>query len=251
MRRESPTPLLFDEISHYWAEIADANATEKQVEFVRSQVKKEGLALDLSCGNGRHTVALCEAGFEMVGLDISRNLLWLAKEKAEKARVKLAFIRADMQHLPFRSKVFSAVVSLDSSFGYFPLETSDLHAFVEVASALQEKGVFLIDVFNRERVLQHYGKGEVTSQREYPSFWLTQKRIANAETGLMRDLWIFQDKNTCKINRARHVVRLYSSSGLQALLEKSGFADFRIFGGYEEQEYTEHSAKLIILSHKH
>ncbi len=45
---------VFDEMGIYWAEIADQNQTERQMQFIKNTLKAEGLVLDLACGTGRH-----------------------------------------------------------------------------------------------------------------------------------------------------------------------------------------------------
>ncbi|HLN88938.1 MAG TPA: class I SAM-dependent methyltransferase, partial [Candidatus Binatia bacterium] len=100
----------------YWAEMADKNQTEKQIQFLKTYLKLEGYVLDLACGSGRHSIALAADGFGMVGLDSSRRLLRIANERSR----SLALVLGDMRHLPFRSGVFTAVLSVDTSFGYLP-----------------------------------------------------------------------------------------------------------------------------------
>jgi ubiquinone/menaquinone biosynthesis C-methylase UbiE len=76
---QRPTGEVFEEISSYWTEIADALDTEKQVNFVKSNLNSSGLILDLGCGSGRHAVQLSRIGYEIVGLDFSPRLLRIAK----------------------------------------------------------------------------------------------------------------------------------------------------------------------------
>jgi SAM-dependent methyltransferase len=270
LKREFPTGALFDEISSYWEEIADANATEKQVNFVKKHVAAVGLVLDLGCGNGRHAVAMGKSGYDMVGLDVSLHLLETAKTKAAQAGVRLGLVRAYMRFLPFQSCTFSAVVSLDSSFGYLPSEEEDLKSFGEVARTLAAGGFVLVDVFNRDRIVQRYGKKLVFGfwsrffgllpklpwlaglfrWREYPSFWLLQKRSANAESGLLRDLWVFRDKKTGKITVTEHIIRLYGFSQLKTLVERAGLRVLKTFGNYEREEYKLVSSRLILIAVK-
>jgi len=150
--------MLFNQISSYWAEMADANATDKQVGFTLRHLTADGLVLDLGCGNGRHTVPLWKAGYNVIGLDISPCLLQLAKQKAAQANTGLVLVRADMRFLPFRAEVFAAVLSLDTSFGYLPSAKEDLQSLTELSRTLLVQGVLLLDVFNRERMLQRHGK---------------------------------------------------------------------------------------------
>ena len=269
-RRQLPSGELFDEISTYWAEIADANATEKQVDFVKNNIQPNGLVLDLGCGNGRHSVLLNKAGYKVVGLDISMRLLKLAKAKAVSIDASAVWVRADMRFMPFCSGAFAAVVSLDSSFGYLHSEPEDLESISEVFRVLRENGVFLIDVFNGERMKNRYGRkpgsilrsllfgllpnfpqfARLFKWREYPSFYLLQKRSVTDKGEKLRDLWIFRDKTTRKITVSRHVVRLYSRGHLQTLLRKAGFQSLNVQGNYEGQEYAKDSSRLIAIARK-
>jgi len=262
--------MVFDQISGYWTEMVDAHSTEKQVSFVLRHLDAEGLVLDLCCGNGRHTIPLCKAGYNIVGLDASPRLLQLAKRKAAKAGAGLALIKADMRFLPFRLEIFAAVLSLDTSFGYLSSEGEDLRSLTELSRTLVDQGVLLLDVFNHERERRHHGKkvgfefwnfvfcllqkfpwfSAFFRWREFTSFFLLQKRSMEAKTGLMRDLWAFRDKKTARITIVEHVVRLYASSRLKTLLGVAGLEILGIFGSYEEEEYWEESGRLIIYAEK-
>lgn len=268
MKPSSPTPKLFDDLSQYWTEIADAHSTEKQANFVKNQVRTEGLVLDLACGSGRHSISLGKVGYDIVGLDVSSNLLRKAKNTSSGTSSKLNLVRADMRFLPFWGAAFSAVLSLDSSFGYLQSEEEDLMCLKEIARVLDRGGVFLIDVFNRERVICKYRRstliaylefhflkrfpwlGGLFRWTEYPGFSMLSRRGIDEKNDTIRDLWVFRDNQTCKTFVAVHVIRLYSVSKLSTLLEKACFGSFRSFGGYEGQIYSADSSRLIVVSSK-
>ena len=113
---------VFDEMGIFWAEIADQNQTERQVEFLKNILQPKGLLLDLACGTGRHLIALDKEGYGVVGLDISLKLLKVAKSRLHVAQL----VRADMRFLPFKPQAFAAAVSMDQSFGYLPSERNDI-----------------------------------------------------------------------------------------------------------------------------
>ena len=115
------TENVFDEMGVYWAEIADKNQTEKQLQFLKTQIKPDGYILDLACGTGRHLIPLSQQGFNMVGLDISAKLLKIAKQRWREVQL----VRGDMRFLPFKPQAFAAAISMDTSFGYLPSEHDD------------------------------------------------------------------------------------------------------------------------------
>ena len=268
MKSQSPTTKFFDSISGYWAEIADARPTGEQVNFVKAKISDMGLVLDLGCGNGRHAIPLSKAGYNLVGLDVSPHLLQAAKQKAAETGTNVALVRADMNCLPFRDRTFTAIISLDTSFGYFPQQNCAIQTLTEAARTLTGNGVLILDVFNREYMLERYSKKIIANVQpllfralmrfpfleglfkwwEYPSFYLLQHRSVTENGGKLVDTWVFRDKKTGKITLAQHVVWLYSFSGLEALLLKAGFRVEEGWGSYEGAAYGFDSKRLIVIS---
>ena len=53
--------------------------------LLKEQGVTEGLLLDLGCGTGSLTELLADAGYDMIGVDNSEEMLELALEKKEKS----------------------------------------------------------------------------------------------------------------------------------------------------------------------
>ncbi len=82
------------------------------------QVKKEyhtkGKALDLGCGDGRHTIFCAKEGFDSYGIDYVENAIHKAKETAQKEKLTNAHFQVrDILNLDFPSNFFDLVI--DSS----------------------------------------------------------------------------------------------------------------------------------------
>jgi ubiquinone/menaquinone biosynthesis C-methylase UbiE len=256
---------VFDEMGTYWAEIADKNKTEQQTQFLKKTLKTRGYVLDLACGTGRHTIPLIKDGCNVVGLDVSRNLLRIAKKRYGEAQL----VRGDMRFLPFKHETFTAAISMDTSIGYLPTERDDSQSLIELRKTLSQNGVLIVDVFNREYLTSKYGfklpskwallplllkfpsQGvlcRLFKWKEYKSFWLLQKRTVTKGGETLRDLWVIYDKATNQRVVFEHSVRLYKLNQLQSLLEKAGFTVNKIYGDYEKQAFDANSTRLILLS---
>ncbi|HUV42610.1 MAG TPA: class I SAM-dependent methyltransferase [Patescibacteria group bacterium] len=73
--------------------------------------------LDLGCGTGAKSIYLAKKGFKVTGVDISKTAIEHAKANAEKAKVKVEFIVADVTDLSF----------LDDKKFDFVLDWANLH----------------------------------------------------------------------------------------------------------------------------
>jgi SAM-dependent methyltransferase len=234
---------VFDKMGKYWAEIADKNQTERQIKFIRSQLKPKGLVLDLACGTGRHTIALTKLGFEMVGLDISAKLLRLAKQKNS----PIHLVRADIRFLPFKKGVFFGSISMDTSLGYLPTEDDDRKAFMELRKVVKHDAVVVLDLFNRDQIIRKYQLGK-SSRFEYPDFFLDQKRTVSTDGEWLCDSWVVHDKENGETSFYSHTVRLYKFSHLESILEQVGFEIKQAVGDYEGQKFNTKANRLIIIA---
>jgi len=61
-----------------------------------------GSLIDIGCGNGRHLLGTSQNNWNMIGVDISRNLLFIAKKNLNEGHTnKVTFIQATADRLPF------------------------------------------------------------------------------------------------------------------------------------------------------
>jgi ubiquinone/menaquinone biosynthesis C-methylase UbiE len=238
---------LFDELNEYWAEIVDARSTEKEVEFLENAIATKGLLLDLCCGTGRHSILLCKRGRNVIGLDVSTNLLKIAKKKMAEEDIHLPLVRGEMRHLPFKLEAFVAAISMFTSFGYLPSKKEDIKTLKEVARILHQNGSFLIDIANREHLEKVFQKRDWA---EFPNFFLLEKRDLDIRGAKLDSKWIILDKNSGETRMFYHNLRLYSFQQLQRMLKKAGLETQEVYGNYEGQEFWQDSSRLIILAKK-
>ena len=244
MSKEKWHTRLFDDLNQYWEEISDSRDTSKEVEFIHRVTKTKGLVLDLCCGTGRHASALSTKGWKIVGFDISPNLLRIAKKRM-KSQYSYPLVRGDMQHLPFKTKAFTAAISMFTSFGYLPSESQDLNSLKEVARTLNEGSHFLLDVANRDHLYRVFQKED---WGEFPSFYMMEKRTLEPDGSRLHSRWTLVDKRDKAQRVFNHDLRLYSRSQLQKLLQKSGLKTEKIYGDYDGQEFRKDSSRLIVLA---
>jgi ubiquinone/menaquinone biosynthesis C-methylase UbiE len=259
---------VFDEMGICWAEIADQNQTERQIRFLKSQLKRGGCILDVACGTGRHLAPLSAAGFDVVGLDVSAKLLRIAKQRQPSAQL----VRGDMRFLPLKTAAAAAAISMDTSLGYLPSGKDDQQSLADLHRVLGRGGVLVVDVFNPEHLQRKYGQRSFLKRlkwaglplllklhnrwllfrafkwRGYPSFFLLQKRTVSLSGDLLCDLWVVWEKATGKLAVFEHRSRLYDKTKLQAFLGSAGFAVETIHGDYEGHEFAADSPRLIIMS---
>ncbi len=68
--------------------------------LIESGAVKSGRALVIGCGTGTNAVYLAQKGFKVVGVEVAPTALTLAKQRADKAKVKVTWLVADALAIP-------------------------------------------------------------------------------------------------------------------------------------------------------
>jgi len=97
-----------------WEIIADSWTNlrvrpEKEVLDFSKRINS-GPILDVGCGNGRNSLPLLEKKLKCVELDFSRSMIREAKKFLKRRNFNSNFVVASVTNLPFKTKVFSAVI---------------------------------------------------------------------------------------------------------------------------------------------
>ena len=132
--------------------------------------------LDLGCGTGRHAIALANFNYEVLGVDVSSNMIGIAKERKNSAKdvttKKVTFQLGDIRSLRINN-YFGVVLSLFHVLCY-QVEDADLHAaFKTISRHLKPNGLAIFDVWYGPAVRKDPPKEAI-------------KRVQNAKTQLVR-----------------------------------------------------------------
>ncbi|MEK4029036.1 class I SAM-dependent methyltransferase [Pseudobacillus sp. FSL P4-0506] len=103
--------------------------------FFANYVPKNSLVADLGCGDGYGSQKLNQAGYEVVGIDLSNKMVEFA-QKFETER--LTFKQGDLANLPFQNDELDAVMAINS------LEWTEnpYHVLKEIKRVLKPSGKF-------------------------------------------------------------------------------------------------------------
>ena len=126
----------------------------------------EGLVLDLGCGTGKMTRLLKAKGYDMIGVDLSGEMLEIAMEQDHEG---ILYLQQDMRELELYGTV-AAVICVCDSLNYL-LEKEDLkQVFSLVNNYLDPGGIFLFDMNTPHKYRDVIGDTVICENREHESF---------------------------------------------------------------------------------
>ncbi|MDA4116091.1 MAG: class I SAM-dependent methyltransferase [Thaumarchaeota archaeon] len=120
---------------------------DQEVDFIEKALKRFGVlgrrVLEVACGTGSHSKILVGRGYEVTGVDISEDMLRVARSKV---KGHARFLRGDMRDLDAVVEgKYDAAICLFSSISY-NLTKADLRRTIQgLYDHLEEPGVFVFD----------------------------------------------------------------------------------------------------------
>lgn len=127
---------------------ADRTGAEVDRALAMLGAQGPGRVLDMACGTGRHSHELARRGFEVVGVDISPDLLAIAEADAKSESLSASFVAADLRQLDYEEE-FDFVLNLnDGAIGYFETEEDNHRTFEVISAALRLGGGNLLQLPN-------------------------------------------------------------------------------------------------------
>jgi len=201
----------------------------------------EGRVLDLCCGLGRHSLALLEAGVDVLGVDLSPELLARAADLPGGARLAGRLLRADARAVPCMDQAFDGVVNLFSSFGYFG-ERGDEGVLDEVARLVRPGGYVVLDLMNPARIRASLVP---SSSREVEGGVLEERR-ALEEGGRRVTKQVRLIAPDGGERRWREDVRMYEPEELAAMTSARGLRVTRVEGDFDGSAFGPSAPRQLL-----
>lgn len=214
--------------------------------FARFGQSQPGCILDLACGSGGLTVPMVAAGIDVIGVDLSEDMLIAAKQKLPDT----FFLQQDMRELDLAGTVSGVVCGMDSINHL--CRTADVAAvFAGVYRALEDGGLFVFDVntpYKHREVLAD--NAFVFEQEDFLCVW--QNRLIERTTEV--DMWLdfFVEGPDGRYDRlCDHVrERAYSEKTLRRLLVDAGFTVLAVYEDMTENAPAADAERMVFMARR-
>ncbi len=210
-----------------------------------------GLVLDLGCGTGNMTQRLAAQGYDMIGIDLSSEMLQIAQEKNADTGYDILYLQQDMRDFELYGTV-RAVVSVCDSMNYLLEEEELLDVFRLVNNYLDPEGIFIFDLNTAYKYEKVIGDTTIAENREEGSFiW---DNFYDPETRINEyDLAVFipEQENLYRKYEEVHYQRAYSLDQIRALLEKAGLQYIKAYDCFTQKEPGADSERVCVIAREH
>ncbi len=217
-------------------------------EMLRAHGIEDGLVLDLACGTGVMTELLAEAGYDMIGIDQSEEMLERALDRKEQSGHDILYLCQDMKEFELYGTV-RAIVSVCDSMNYVLEE----EAFLDILTAAAENyldygGLFLFDLNTEYKYRMLLGEQTIAENREEGSFiWENSYDEEEKINEYELTLFIREDSGYYRKYEEVHYQRAYPLDTVKELVARSGLKLLQVCDGYTGEPVREDSERICVV----
>jgi SAM-dependent methyltransferase len=242
---------VYEDAGFYDQEFANR---EQEIPFYVKQAKSAcGPVLEVACGTGRITLPIARAGIDITGLDISRPMLQLARQKADAGRLPVTWLEQDCRNID-AGRTFALIFSATNAMQHLH-DLDSVNAFLTSAKlALRHGGTLIIDVFNpnpaklartaatryKHKTIVDAGGREL--QVEVATQYDSLSQVLNFTLFYLQKGELTRTKN---VN-----MRCFFPEELLAICHLNGLEVAQRYGDYDETPFGSNSPKQILFCRK-
>jgi glycine/sarcosine N-methyltransferase len=191
--------------------------------------------LDAACGTGHHALALAQAGYQVVGADLSAAMIEQARENASATGIDGTFVVAGLGELAALGQTFDAALCLGNSLPHLLTAEAVAGALADFAAVLRPAGLLIVQNRNLNRVwVERERFMGPQSHREGEREWLFVRFYDfHDETLTFNMVRLARTAEGWSQQVERTELRPIFGDDLAAALAAAGFEQVRFYGSYE------------------
>lgn len=227
----------------------DYNAT---VEFYWQILNKEGVsprtAVDLACGTGSVALLLARRGLQVIGVDLSEDMLCAASQKAQEVENPPLFICQPLQKLQLPRGVDLAVCALDS-MDYITDPADCRQAISRIYRVLNPGGCFIFDVNTPQKLRAMDGQVFLDEDEDVYCVWRGE---FDGDTNICSyGMDLFQREGEKWVRSfEEHREYAYSAQELVDYLRQAGFTHIEVYGDRRMGAPTPEDQRIYLKARK-
>lgn len=260
---ETPQTWHYGLVADWWAEF---NLDGPEIEYFGQFVERGQPALDAGCGAGRLLLPWLRAGLDVDGCDVSADMVARCRDRARREGFAPTLFVQPLHELDPPRRYATIVVC--GVFGLGSTRAQDEEALRRLHDSLEPGGTLALDnevPYANARLWQRWTKAE---RQQLPTPWPSEgdrRRTADGSELELRSRTVGVDpldqsavlelraeqwRDGELVAAEEHAIsmRMYFRDELILLLERAGFADVDVRGGYAGEEPTADHDFLVYLA---
>lgn len=215
------------------------------LQYTERHLLNQGQVLDLACGTGTFSLMLARKGYDVIGVDLSQDMLTIAEEKVRKEGVSIEFVLQDMRELEGFQELEGITIFCDG-LNYLKQEKDVKQTFFLIAQALKTGGVLLFDVhspFKMEHIFQNQLYGENNDPLSY--MWFCEPAEENLSVQHTLTFFVEKDSGLYERMDEEQYQRTFEPKQYEQWLIDAGFDQIEITAEFGAKELEEDDDRIF------
>lgn len=210
-------------------------------------VKKGSLVLDLACGTGNISIPLAKLGYDVIGADLSPEMLEEAFFKSQEEGINILWLCQDMRSFELYGTVGAIVCCLDS-INYLTGKQGFLKCLSLVHNYLDPDGIFIFDVNTPYKFKNIYGNNHYIIEADgvycgWKNYYDSKSELCDFELSLFTK----NDDGTYDRHYELQRERCYSKAFIEKALQKSGFEIMAVVSDFEMKSTSDEDERWFFV----
>lgn len=216
------------------------------IQLLKENNVNDGIVLDLGCGTGNVTGRLSKAGYDMIGVDYSQDMLNVAMEKRGEDE-SILYLLQDMRDFELYGTV-AAVVSVCDSINYITDYEDLVQVFKLVNNYLDPNGVFIFDL-KTVKNFENIGDSVIAEDREDCSF-IWDNYFDEEENINEYQLSVFVKAEDGRYDKfsEMHYQRAYTLDEIKSALEEAGMKFQCAYEAFTKNNINEDNERIYVIA---
>jgi SAM-dependent methyltransferase len=209
---------------------------------------KNDRILDIGCGPGRHSIALAQRGYQVVGIDPAAAMIAAAQERAAAAEVNVEFVRSAGE--AYRAEVkFDSVLCLFTTLGQLNRESDWINAdgphplLTQIATNLTMGGFLVLEIPHKDWVIANIKATDLFGDE---TNYTAIQRSFDVNCSVVTEKFSLVAPTETREYVLHY--QLFTPAEIATMLEQAGFAVWQYFGDFQGVAFASESPNLIVVA---
>lgn len=232
--------MMYESFAHVYDELMADIPYENYLAWMVHEVGdlRGKTVVDLGCGTGTLSIPLAHMGADVIGIDLSQQMIDQATAKALEEEAQVVFHCASMTDFVVASPIDVVVIAIDS-LNYLADEAQVRETFGKVFESLKPGGKLFFDVHSTEKIEAYLDGPFLYEDEDVAYMWSTEP--GEESHSVYHDITFFvkTEEDLYERFEEHHYQRTFAIDSYKKWLQEAGFSTIseasEIFG-------TEHAA---------
>jgi len=222
--------------------------------FLLNMMKKynisDGLVAELGCGTGTMTEYMAKAGYDMIGIDNSPEMLNIAMDKKAKSGLDILYLCQDMREFELYGTV-RVMLSVCDCLNYVvdPEEIIDVMRLVN--NYLDYDGYFIFDFNTVHKYRDIIGDTTISENREDCAFiWDNYYHEDDNINEYELTIFVKEEEDMFRRFSETHYQRGYTLEEMKSYALQAGLKFVKAYDGYTQNPVDENTQRVLMVLKK-